>query len=282
MGIRARTVAIGARRLIEGSRTRLTVLGIVVMLLFSALFTRLWFLQIADSTSYTAAATENSVRVLYEPALRGQILDRNGKPLVENVPEDVVTFDRSAMVTPDEKKLTVAGLATQLNAPAKEIENRIDNNIQVSQFAPVPVATGVPPELRTYIEEHRASFPGVDVKRVAVRNYPNGALAANLLGYIGEINGRELAAHVHEGYRPGDLIGKDGVEEMFESVLRGTPRRLEVAVDNQGRVVGTINDRPAVPGKDVQLTIDVDIQRATSETRATRVGTSSFMPGQAR
>lgn len=251
--------------MIEGSRTRLTVLGIVVMFLFSALFTRLWFLQVAESTNYTAAATENRVRVIYEPALRGQILDRNGKPLVTNEATDVVTFDRSAKLTSSEEKHTFERLAVTLGIPVKDVKQRVEDR-QLSPYAPSPVQTEVSPEVRTYIEEHRPDFPGVDVKRVAVRHYPNGSLAAHLLGYVDEIQPDELKAHAGEGYHQGDLIGRDGVEAMFESVLRGRPRRLVLAVDNLGRVVGTVKDRPAVPGKDVQLTIDVDIQRVAEES----------------
>jgi penicillin-binding protein 2 len=257
----------GAERVIEGSRSRLAVLGIVVMFLFSALFTRLWFLQVADSTEYSAAATENRIKVVYEPALRGQILDRNGKPLVENVATDVVTFDRSARLTSTQRTQTIDRLGLILGMPIKKVNEAI-NNEHVSPYAPVPVATEVSDEARTYIEEHRDEFPGVDVKRVAVRNYPNGPLAAHLLGYVGSITGDELKARAKEGYRQGDLIGKDGVELMFESVLRGKPRRLELAVDNRGRVVRTVRDRPAVPGKDVKLTIDVDIQRVAEESLA--------------
>jgi penicillin-binding protein 2 len=258
----------GAARVIEGSRTRLTVLGIVVVFLFSALFTRLWFLQVAESTSYTAAATENRVRVVYEPALRGQILDRQGRPLVMNEPVDVVTFDRSAKLSTDEKTLVYARLADVLDTTVKRVKDRIENNTRVSQYAPIPVQIPVSQETRTYIEEHRPEFPGVDVKTMAVRKYPYGSLAAHVLGYVGEINGDELKSHSGEGYHQGDLIGKDGVEEMFESVLRGTPRRLELSVDNQNHVVGVVSDRPAVPGKDVQLTIDLDIQRIAEESLA--------------
>ena len=262
--------------MIEGSRTRLTVLGIVVMVLFSALFTRLWFLQVAESTSYSAAATENRVRVIYEPALRGRILDTQRRPLVENRAVDVLTFDRSAQLTSAERKLTLGRLAAQLGVSVKEVNKRIDD-VRVSPYAPVPIQSDVDPAVRTYIEEHRTEFPGVDVKRAAIRYYPNNELAAHLLGYVGEINERELNARKNEGYRAGDLIGKDGVEAMFESVLRGTPRRIELAVDNLGRVVRTIEDRPAVPGKDVQLTINLDTQRIAEESLAQGMeGAKSF------
>ena len=229
---------LGAKRgviVIEGSRVRLTVIGVIVMFLFSALFARLWFLQVASDSNYAAAATSNRSRVVYEPALRGRILDRNGKPIVDNQPVDVVTFDRHKEMTSAERKLVVARVAQQLGVTADEIEKRIDDP-RASPVTPVSIATGIPPEVRTYIEEHETSFPGVTVERTAVRAYPNGPLAANLIGYVSEINADELKAHEKEGYRKGDLIGKDGVEQTFEGVLRGRPRKLEVQVDSQGRV----------------------------------------------
>jgi penicillin-binding protein 2 len=253
--------------LIEGSRIRLTVIGVVIMFLFSALFARLWFLQVASGTRSTAAATSNRVRVVYEPALRGRILDRNGKPIVDNTPVDVVTFDRQKPIPAATRNLVLGRLGEQLGLSVKEIEKRIDDP-RISPFAPARVATGVPPEVRTYIEERQTDFPGVNVVRTAVRSYPNGPLAANMLGYVAEINSDELKAHASDGYREGDLIGKDGVEKMFEGVLRGTPRKLEVAVDSQGRIQHTIEDHKPVPGNDVQLTIDVDAQRIAEQSLA--------------
>jgi len=96
---------------IEGARVRLTVIGVIVMFLFSALFARLWFLQVASDSNYAAAATDNRVRIVYEPALRGRILDRSGKPIVDNEPVDVVTFDRNKAMSAGARRLVVARLA---------------------------------------------------------------------------------------------------------------------------------------------------------------------------
>jgi penicillin-binding protein 2 len=252
---------------IEGSRKRLTTIGVVIMFLFSALFVRLSLLQLASGSDSTAAAATNRVRVINEPALRGRILDRNGKPIVDNQPVDVITFDRTRRMSTAERNLVIGRLAERLGVTSNEVEDRIDDR-RASPVGPVRVATGITPEVRTYLEEHAKDFPGVDVVRTAVRGYPNGPLAANLVGYVAEINSDELARHAKEGYREGDLIGKDGVEQMFESVLRGTPRKLEVEVDNRGRIVNTINDRKPVPGKDVQLTIDIDAQRNAEQSLA--------------
>jgi penicillin-binding protein 2 len=252
---------------IERSRVRLTVIGVIVMFLFSVLFARLWFLQVASDDNYAAAATSNRVRVVYEPALRGRILDRNDRPIVDNQPVDVITFDRHEDMSRGERKLVVAHLAQQLGITPKDVEKRIDDP-RASPFTPARIATGIPPEVRTYLEEREGEFPGVKVVRTAVRAYPNGPLAANMVGYVSEINTEELEAHKRDGYRQGDLIGKDGVEQMFEGVLRGTPRKLEVEVDSRGRVVRTVEKRRAVAGEDVRLTLDIDIQRLAEQSLA--------------
>jgi penicillin-binding protein 2 len=255
-----------AERVNESSRARLTVIGVVTMFLFSALFARLWFLQIASGDGSAAAASNNRVQVIYEPALRGRILDRNGRAIVDNQPVDVVTFDRTKPMSTAARNLVIRRVSEQLGVTPDEVKSRIEDR-RASPFGPVRIGS-ITPEARTYLEEHERDFPGVDVVRTAARAYPNGPLAANLIGYVAEVNGDELERHAEEGYREGDLIGKDGVEQMFESVLRGTPRRLEVEVDSRGRIVNTVKDRKAVAGKDVQLTIDIDAQRSAEQSLA--------------
>jgi penicillin-binding protein 2 len=252
---------------IEGSRTRLTIIGVVVMFLFSVLFARLWLLQVASGSSSTAEATSNSVRVVHEPALRGRILDRNGKPIVDNQPVDVITLDRHKPADRTERGRVIGRLAELLGVSSGEVKKRIDDP-RAAPFAPARVAVGIPPEVRNHLEERKTDFPGVEVVRSAVRGYPNGPLATNLLGYVAEISPDELEAHAKDGYRKGDLIGKDGVEQMFEPVLRGTPRTLKVEVDSRGRIIDTTELRKAVPGKDVQLTIDIDAQRVAEQSLA--------------
>src|SRR5919199_1928696 len=142
--------------------------------------------------------------------------------------------------------------------------------VLLSLFAPllarlwypqVPVAEDVPMPTLVYLREHQAEFPGVDVVQLTRRTYPNADLAAHVLGYVGEINDKELEAHKAQGYRGGDTIGKSGVELAYESELRGTPEVEKLQVDAQGRVLRSLGKQPAVPGHDVKLTIDLDIQR---------------------
>jgi penicillin-binding protein 2 len=247
-------------------RFRLSVIGIIVLALFSALFARLWFLQVAGSSEAAEAATRNRVRIVREPAIRGRILDAQGRVLVGNDVTDAVTFDRSVPITPDEKQLVIGRLAELLGVDAKQIEMTIDDP-RVAPFAPVPVAVDVPMETITYIVEHQEDFTdAVETGPIARRAYPHGNLGAHVLGYVGEINADELEALEDQGYREGDLIGKSGVEQMFESELRGQPRIQRLEVDSQGRVVRVVEERPPVAGKDVQLTINLDVQRVAEES----------------
>jgi penicillin-binding protein 2 len=249
----------------ESTRFRLTVVGVVVMALFSALFVRLWFLQVAAGSDAAEAATNNRVRVIQEPAIRGRILDDKDRVLVGNRVADAITFDRSARLTAADRIAVVGRLSELLGATPKSIKATIEDP-RVAAFAPVPVVVDVPMDKIVYVREHQEEFPGVAAERVTLREYPNGRLAAHVLGYTAEINGDELKALENEGYLQGDIIGKSGVEQMFETELRGQPHIQRLEVDSRGRVVRVLEDQPAVPGKDVRLTIDLDVQRIAAES----------------
>ncbi|MGI8796157.1 MAG: penicillin-binding protein 2 [Acidimicrobiia bacterium] len=249
------------------SRVRLSIVGVIVMALFSALFARLWFLQVGASPTAEATATSNRIRVIQEPAIRGRILDAKGRVLVGNRVADAITFDRSARVKAEDRKAVVGRLAELLGVSPKLIQKTIDDP-RIAAFAPVPVAVDIPLDKVAFIREHKEDFPGVDADRLTIREYPNGRLASHVLGYTGEVNADELRVLRGEGYRQGDTIGKAGVEQMFESELRGRPRVQKLEVDSRGRVVSVLEDLAAVPGKDVQLTIDIDIQRIAEESLA--------------
>jgi penicillin-binding protein 2 len=249
----------------ESSRVRLSIVGVIVMALFSALFARLWFLQIGSSGEAAAAASGNRTRMVYEPALRGRILDSQGRVLVDNRISHAITFDRHKEFEKGERSAVIERLAGLLGLTTKQIEKRL-RDPRLSPFAPIPVAVDAPLETITYLREHLEQFPGVSADRLAVRDYPHGRLASHVLGYVGEINEDELEAMQGEGYRQGDKVGKAGVEQMFESELRGRPRVERLEVDSRGRVVRAVEERPAEPGKDIQLTIDLDAQMIAEES----------------
>ncbi len=245
------------------SRSRLGVIGVIVIALFAGLFVRLWFLQVATSQSYAAETRANRIRVISEPAVRGSILVRNGKVIVKSELVNSVQIRRG--ITKSERKRVVPALAKVLGKKEKFIEKRLDS-VRYSPYQPVPIANEVPYETLVHIKERPEVFPRVDVVRRSIRVYPDGAVAPHLLGYVGAINAQEQKLHKDDGYGPEDVIGKDGVEQMFETELRGEPRERKLEVDSRGRFVREISDDAAIAGNDVQLTVDLDIQRIAQES----------------
>lgn len=255
--------ALATRMSSDNARLRLSIIGVVVVSLFSALFARLWYLQVMDTTEFQALATQNRVRTIYEPAPRGRILDRQGRVLVENRGYQAVTVTRLEV---QDKPEVVARLAALLGVSRTELERRI-NDKRYSPYKPVPVADDVPEEIVVYLREHAQDFPGVAARAVAERTYPHGTLAAHVLGYVGEINDKELKRSEGEGYRLGDDIGKSGVEQAYEADLRGTPGEVRLEVDATGKILApALSSRPPVHGNDLQLTVDLDVQKLAEES----------------
>jgi penicillin-binding protein 2 len=250
------------------SRFRLTVVGVIVFAMFSALFARLWFLQVGSSQSYAAQAERNRIRVIREPAIRGSIVDTHGTPIVQNTLVDTLIVQRG--LTPDERAITVKNLATTLAVTPESIEAELDSP-KYSVYEPVPIVQKASRETVTYILEHPELFPGVSAERQSIREYPirldNGdPVAAHLLGYVASINKQEYKIHKGEDYTPNDMIGKQGIEQIFESELKGKPRERKLEVDSRGRLVGEASVQEAIPGNDVELTIDATIQKVAENS----------------
>ena len=248
----------------DSPRLRLSVVGVVVLSLFAALFARLWFLQVMASPEYKLAAERNQVRLVRDPAPRGRILDRHGRVVVENRMSAVVTVNRTRLPE-DERASVLRRLAAALGTSVPALEEQLADK-RLNPFTPVPVGEDVPEEVVVYIRENQHRFPGVEAQFVAVRHYPHGALAAHLVGYVGEINDVELDARASEGYRLGDRIGKSGVEQTYEDDLRGVPGIEKLEVDVNGRVLRVLSRRAAVPGNDIRLSVDLDMQFLAEES----------------
>lgn len=245
------------------SRVRASVVGVVVLALFSALFARLWYLQVASSSQYAAAAQSNAVRIVPISPLRGRILDAKGRVLADERVANVITMDRR--ITPKQRALAVERLAELLAVPTAALTKKLDDP-RVSPYAPVPLVIDAPYSALAYVSEHQRDFPGVEAQPIAVRRYPNGSVAFHVLGYTGEINQQELAAHPKGNYSLGDTIGKAGVEQTFESHLRGAPGAERLEVDSRGRVLRTLSTTRPRPGRDVALTIDLDVQKLAEDS----------------
>jgi penicillin-binding protein 2 len=246
------------------TRARLVVLGLVVVALFAGLLTRLWFLEVAGGESLAVAAQSNADEVVQVPALRGRILDVKGRVLAETKAVTTLVVDRQKLTAEARAKL-VPNLARVLGKTPEEIEQRLDNK-NVQPFEAVTVAELVTDDQAQYVWEHRQEFPRTRVTSRFLRVYPEGTLGAHVVGYTGRINAEEYAARKSDRYAVDDEIGKSGIEQTFESELRGEPELKRVRVDNRGLKVGESVVRKAEPGHDVQLSIDIDAQRVAEQS----------------
>lgn len=247
----------------ESSRVRATLIGVVIVALFATLLARLWYLQVMAGDAFAAQAEANRVVEVPVEAPRGRILDRQGRVLVDDRVSNVVAVSRSGVG--NERSAVLERLEGVLGLPARELADRLDDK-RASQYRPVRVASEVPEDTLVFIREHQELFPGVDAVQTPVRRYGGGSLAAHVLGYVGEINDKELEAR--PGYEPGDRIGKTGVEAAFEEHLRGEPGVERLEIDRGGRVVRVLRLKEPRKGADLRLTIDLDAQRLAEESLA--------------
>ncbi len=242
---------------------RLKVLATLVAFMFAALTTRLWFLQVLASDQFRNQAKDNAVRITNIPGPRGRILDDQGRVLVQNRMSLVVTVNKQEAGAHLEGDLYE--LSKLLGVSAKMLAARADDP-RYYVFQPVPVAADVGKRIDFYVGEHQADLPGVAVVPEPVRVYPDGSLAAHVLGYLGQISPDQLKDPAFSGYLPGDEVGVTGVESEYEHFLRGTEGVIKYRVNSVGQNLGEIGEQQPRPGDDVTLTIDADIQKLAEQS----------------
>ena len=244
---------------------RLALFGAVALALFVVLFFRLWFLQILNGNEYLAEARNNRTREFRVSAPRGSILDRSGKTLVDNRTSLALQIDPNKL-PPEAKrrKAELAQIADLTHSTSHRVRKMIHEGAVISPGAPVTLRRDVGDYLVYYMQENQHLFPGVSVQRVFVRDYPDGTLAAHILGQVGEITEEQLKEPQYKGLEPGDEIGQDGVEYSYDRFLRGKPGLKKFQVDAFGQPTpnGQLLSQPPVPGDDLKLSIDTSVQEA--------------------
>ena len=265
---------------------RVVSFAVLVAVVFVVLGARLWYLQVLTGSEYSVVAQATQTREVKDPAQRGVIYDRDGEVLANNVPGLNVT------VVPDEiSREKIGELAGILGADKETVLDSYDAAFELgNQYGPMLVKENASHDDVTYISERTEEFPGVTVNDDYVRNYPKGTLAAHVLGYTGAITQEELEQDTFEGLSNDSVVGKSGVERSYEKTLRGEAGKKVYNVDALGRIVpegsrvnsmGQFVDAEGnpievdsntelpdhvvdpVPGKDLKLTIDLDLQRVT-------------------
>jgi penicillin-binding protein 2 len=258
----------------QGSRLslRVAVLGGVAVILFGILFFRLWNLQVLSGDEYLAEAKNNRTREYKQIAPRGEILDRDGDVLVDSRTSLALQLNTQKLPEdPAEERAQLALLGDLVGMPLRKVRQTIKEEEEVAAGAPVTLKKDVRFELIAYLEENQDEFPGVTVQRVFVRRYPKETLAAHVLGNVGEIDEEELKEPDYKDLEPGDEIGRGGVEASYDTFLRGEPGMTRIQVDALGQPTpgGQLVSTPPVPGENLKLTIDADVQAAGEAGLAT-------------
>ena len=249
---------------------RLTFLSVLIIGLFIALFARLWFLQVLTGDRYVELADTNRLQTVVVEAPRGDILTEGGEALVQNRPALTVSADRQALLDSDgdplneEAELAIARLAQLLDLDDEEVMERLTSR-RYSPFRPIPIAFDVTPEVVFTVQEHQELFPGIVAETLPVRSYPHGDTAAHLLGYLNQISQAELADEAYADYRGGDLIGRAGLEAYYEPYLRGSEGTRLLEVNAQNRVLDVLRETDPVPGHDLIVSLDMELQAATEQ-----------------
>jgi penicillin-binding protein 2 len=247
---------------------RVSILGVAMLVVFAVLLLRLWALQVLSGTKYVAQAQANSFRTVRVQAPRGVIVDRNGTALVTNEPATAIELWPADLPKVYDRRYTeLRALARLTRVPLYEIAASIKTRrLSGDLVTPVTVRESASEPMVDYLYEHASQFPGITTWRSFVRHYPYHSLAAQLLGYVGQISSSQLRRLAKQGYEPGDEIGQGGIEASYDSYLRGVPGAARLHHDALGRPRGVL--RPTtIPkqGNTVRLTLDLHLQQAAEK-----------------
>jgi penicillin-binding protein 2 len=237
------------------------VIGALLILCF-----RLWQLQILDGNKYKRLSEDNRLRILKTPAPRGIIYDRNGTPLVKNIP-----FFSVSLTTDNFRAIDTDSLSALLGLTKKEVEEKL-NKKDNSPFVPVKLKQGLNFAEIARIEARRSDFPGLFIETEVGREYLFGKVGAHIIGYLGKITTSQLNNPDLRHFPPDALIGQWGVEALFDNQLRGIPGERIIEVDALGRELRMIQERPPVKGNDINLSIDINIQKAVEDAFGDKAG----------
>jgi penicillin-binding protein 2 len=213
-------------------------------------------------------AERNRVRYIPVIAPRGRMLDRDGRVLVDNRPSFSVLLlrDEPALV---EKHL--AGISDGLGIPIEDLRDQLDNTKNLPKFQPIIIKPDASPEDIAFIESHRSDIPVLEMISVSRRRYLPGGFLSHAAGYVGEVSEQQIESS-NGKFRPGDFVGKAGLERQYNDQLQGTDGMRRVVVNSIGKEVERLATQEAIPGKQIQLTVDYDLQQIAEQSLGQRPG----------
>lgn len=241
----------------EVLKKKIQIIIILVILCFGMLWMRVWYLQILQGKNFIELSESNRIRLVSLPGYRGLIKDRNGETIVTIRP----SFN--LYITPEDTKDlsgTFALLSEKIEFDAEKVKESIQN---AQPFHNVLIQADISRPQVAFVEENKLRLPGVHLKVEPLRNYVNGEFASHVLGYLGEISKTRLEDL--PDYRMGDLVGKNGIEKIYESFLKGKKGFKEVEVDASGRELKILRQLPPKSGNNLILTLDARVQKAVEE-----------------
>ncbi len=251
------------------SQLRLTAVQYILLGVFLVLAFGLWRLQVARNDYYSSLAEQNRIKQVPILAPRGKILDREGRIIVDNYPSFSVLLlrDQKRDLQADADKI-----AAGLHIPPDELRARLKRMAAVPGYQPLFLKDDITPDELAFIESHKEELPELDTITVHRRLYPRNGFMAHIIGYVGQVSEDMLTQPQWELYNPGDIVGMSGVEQYYNDILMGKNGSRQVLVNSRGKEVGTLSDVAAVPGKQLKLTIDLDMQIAAEEALEGRPG----------
>jgi penicillin-binding protein 2 len=249
-------------------QARLAVVSYVIVGMIGVLLIGFWKLQVIDSDKYQQWAERNRVRSIPVIAPRGRMLDRDGRVLVDNYPSFSVLLLRDDPVLVG-KSLPV--IAEGLGIPLSDLTDQLDTARNLPKFQPIVIKPEATKGDVAFIESHRSDIPLLEMLMVHRRRYLPGGFMAHASGYVGEVSEQQIEAS-NGKLRPGDFAGKSGLEREYNDQLQGTDGMRRVIVNSVGKEVDRLPTQEAIPGKQIQLTIDYDLQQVAEQSLGTRPG----------
>ncbi len=248
---------------------KLTVMQYIIAAILVILVSGLWRLQVLGAQNYRALAEANRIRKVPILAPRGKLYDRYGRLLVDNYPS-VTCF-----LVPEQANNLEADIpliAEGLHMQPDQLKAIILRYRHRPKYQPIPLQQDITPDEQAFIAAHTNELPELETIEEQRRLYPSNGFAAHLIGYVGEVSEDMLDDPRYAFYQPGDVVGRSGIEESYDPILRGQDGSRDVIVDSHGRELGALGTEPATPGKSLKLTIDLDIQKAAEEALGNRDG----------
>lgn len=252
-----------------GVKRRFLALSLAAIGIFLLLVIRLWYLQVIHGERYVALSKRNRIRYIPIAAPRGPIYDGRGNLLVDNRPSFCVSVLRQEV---ENRDLLLTRLSALLGVAKKELLERWREGKHTPVYRPIPLAEDVSRDTMDKIQEDSDGLPGVFIQVRPLRAYPDGDLAAHLLGYLGEITEQEFQSADYDGYHPGDYVGRTGLEKNLESYLRGQEGERAIEVDVTGKELRILKTRDPVPGDKVFLTVRQDLEKAAAKAFGDEAG----------